>query len=151
MNLFKKCIKLLDDCLERMNTTEVRSRYQDQYGIGIDIDIDKMRGGLFIDSAIVLPQLRPASTPAHVRCIGGVTVNKGMDSIVIEVNDTAIMEAWDTQEAMVDRPIGALGFAAGIAYIMTKGGWVNVGEALEKPLEMTDRRGMIAAQKARNA
>ncbi len=78
------------------------------------------------------------------------TVASRMDSIVIEANDTAIMEAWDTQEAMVDRPIGALGFAAGIAYIMTKGGWVNIGEALEEPLEMTDRRGAIRAQKARN-
>ncbi len=72
------------------------------------------------------------------------------DSIVIEVNSQTLVEAWDTKEAMVDRPVGALGFAAGIAYIMTRGGWVNMGEALEKPLEMTDRRGMIAAQKARN-
>ncbi len=74
---------------------------------------------------------------------------EGIDSIVIEANSTTIMESWDTKEAMVDRPIGALGFAAGIAYIMTRGGWVNMGEALEKPLEMTDRRGAIKAQKAK--
>ncbi len=81
----------------------------------------------------------------------------GVDSIVIEANGRTIMEAWDTKAAMVgrdqevgNRPIGSLGFARGLAYIMTRGGWVNLGEALEKPLEMTDRRGMIAAQKARN-
>ena len=82
----------------------------------------------------------------------------GVDSIVIEADGKMIIEAWDTKEAMVgrdgeagNRPIGSLGFAAGIAYIMTGRGWVNMGEALEKPtLEMTDRRGMIAAQKARN-
>jgi hypothetical protein len=73
-----------------------------------------------------------------------------LDSIVIEANSNTIMEAWDTKEAMVDRPIGSLGFAAGVAYIMTRDGWVNMGEALERPLEMTDRRGAIRAQKARN-
>jgi hypothetical protein len=70
-------------------------------------------------------------------------------SIVIECNDKTIIESWDTKEAMVDRPIGSLGFADGIAYIMTRDGWVNMGIALEKPLEMTDRRGAIKAQKAR--
>ena len=77
-------------------------------------------------------------------------------SLVIEANGKTIMEAWDSKEAMVgrdqevgNRPIGALGFADGIAYIMTRGGWVNMGEALEKPLEMTNRRGAIKAQKER--
>jgi hypothetical protein len=72
-----------------------------------------------------------------------------MDSIVIEANNKTIIEAWDSKEAMVDRPVGTLGFAAGIAYIMTRDGWVNMGEALERPIEMTNRRGAIRAQKAR--
>ncbi len=77
--------------------------------------------------------------------------SKSLDSIVIEANDRAIMEAWDTKAAMVDRRVGSLAFADGLAYIMTRGGWVNLGEAMERPQEMTDRRGLIAAQKARKA
>jgi hypothetical protein len=99
-------------------------------------------------------QVNIAPTPEAMLSIAS---PDGVDSIVIEANGKTIMEAWDTKEAMVGRDqeagkriVGALGFAKGIAYIMTRGGWVNMGEALEKPLEMTDRRGAIRAQKARN-
>ena len=93
--------------------------------------------------------------PTMSASIGDNTVSihspSGMDSIVIEANGRTIIEAWDTKEAMVDRPVGSFAFADGISYIMTRGGWINLGEALEKPLEMTDRRGAIRAQKARKA
>lgn len=109
-------------------------------------------GGLCsISPATMLAQQVPVSisirpTPEAMLSISS---PDGVDSIVLEANGKTIMEAWDTKAAMVDRPIGSLGFAKGLAYVMTRGGWVNMGEALDKPLEMTDRRGAIRAQKER--
>ena len=79
------------------------------------------------------------------------TVTTG-DSTVIETIDGTIIETWSSREAMSETgEVGKLGFAGGIAYIMTKQGWVNLGEALSRPEPITDRRGAIKAQKARNA
>lgn len=96
-------------------------------------------------------QLPPGTFNQPPDAILSISSPDGVDSIVIEANSRTIMEAWDTKAAMVDRPVGSFGFADGLAYIMTRGGWVNLGETLEKPLEMTNRRGAIRAQKARKA
>lgn len=79
------------------------------------------------------------------------SVVSGGSSVVIEIDDITIIEAWEDTLAMPETgAIGKLGFAGGIAYIMTREGWVNLGEALSHPEPITDRRGAIKAQKARN-
>ncbi len=81
------------------------------------------------------------------------------DSITMEAHDDTFLEVFKTPEAIPrEGRIGALVFANGIAYIRTRGGIVNLGEALEHadPIFFTeaqkfdkgnDRRAAIKAQR----
>lgn len=85
------------------------------------------------------------------------------DSVTMEAHDDAspFIEVFKTPEGIPrEGRIGALLFAHGIAYIRTRGGIVNLGEALERaePIFATpeqrmdkqnDRRAAILAQKAK--
>ena len=101
---------------------------------------------------------------AKVTITSPLALNPGNeDSIVMEAHGDAnpFIEVFKTPEAIPrDGQIGALVFAKGIAYIRTRGGIVNLGEALEHadPIFITkeqkmdkdnDRRSAIAAQKAK--
>jgi hypothetical protein len=102
---------------------------------------------------------------AKVTITSPLALNPGdKDSVVMEAHDDEkpFLEVFKTPEAIPrDGPIGALVFAKGIAYIRTRGGIVNLGEALEhadpifftkeqKMDQKNDRRAAIAAQKAKS-
>lgn len=101
---------------------------------------------------------------AKVTITSPLALNPGEeDSVVMEAHDDAdpFIEVFKSPEAIPkDGRVGALLFANGIAYIRTRGGIVNLGEALEHadPIFITpeqkmdkqnDRRAAIKAQKAK--
>jgi hypothetical protein len=102
------------------------------------------------------------SAGAGITLTSPLTVNPvEKDSITMEAYDDTFIETFKSPEAIPrEGQIGALVFSKGIAYIRTRGGIVNLGEALEHadPIFFTkeqkmdkknDRRAAIAAQKAK--
>lgn len=105
----------------------------------------------------------------------GVTIRSSSPQVALNSmdNGSVVMEAHDDKDPFIEvfkspkaipreGRIGALLFAKGIAYIRTRGGIVNLGEALEhadpifptseqKMDKQNDRRAAIKAQKAKNS
>lgn len=103
----------------------------------------------FVQQRVTVPPPGQGPTTVTMKNGGG----QFAPAPTIDALGHTILEAFPTKEEMPEtREVGALGFVEGIAYVMTKEGWQNLGIAMSEPelVEMTDRRGAIAAQKAKN-
>ena len=104
----------------------------------------------------------PTNSPSKVTIEATLALNPGeKDSVTIEAHDdpNPFLEVFKSPESIPrEGRIGALVFAKGIAYIRTRGGIVNLGDAMEHadPIFFTeeqkfdkgnDRRAAIKAQK----